>query len=160
MMLAKRFLGQRWKTNFIWQLSPTVCTRAEDSVRLVLTKNSARSISCPSWQVHGISFEQFVRPWQTVAPDIGPLPLLNEMESSSGVTSSLVRLQRHVWWANTSRKRTSTARRKPPCPAWSGISLWACHEWRYCIAPKDHRNPPALPRRQRADSVGREMKHA
>ena len=31
---------------------------AEDSVRLPMTKNPARSFSCPWCQVHGISFER------------------------------------------------------------------------------------------------------
>ena len=36
---------------------------AEGSVRLLLTKNLACSISCPNCQVRGISFERFPRPF-------------------------------------------------------------------------------------------------
>ena len=43
----------------------------EDSVRLLLTKNPARSFSCPWCQVHDISFERFPRPWQTVGDIVG-----------------------------------------------------------------------------------------
>ena len=48
---------------------------AEDSFRFLLTKNPARSFSCPWWQVHGISFERFPWPWQTVGPVSGPFIL-------------------------------------------------------------------------------------
>ena len=41
------------------QMTPLAHCGAEDSVRLLLTKNTARFISCLWWQVHGISFERF-----------------------------------------------------------------------------------------------------
>ena len=35
-----------------------------DSVRILLSKNPARSFNCPWCQVYGTSFERFPRPWQ------------------------------------------------------------------------------------------------
>ena len=65
---------------------------------LLLTKNPACSCNCPWRQVHGISFERFPRPWQTVGPVSGPfhvadssLAFFKEVGSSSRVTPSLVR---------------------------------------------------------------------
>ena len=53
------FLGQRGKSSE-WRVPPTACcTWAEDSVRLLLSKNSAGSFNSLWCQVHGISF---VRP--------------------------------------------------------------------------------------------------
>ena len=47
-------------------------SRAENSVRLLLTSNPARSFSYPRCQVNGISFERFRRLCQTVGPISGP----------------------------------------------------------------------------------------
>ena len=47
-------------------------TWAEDSVRLLLSKNRARSFNCPWCQVHGISFEWFPRPWQNTRSKCRP----------------------------------------------------------------------------------------
>ena len=62
----------------------------EGSVKVLLTKNSASSFSCPSCQSRGPSFKRFPRPWQTVGPVSGPF---------NGPESSL----RHAW--NTTRRR-------------------------------------------------------
>ena len=80
-------------------------------------------------------FERFPQPWQTVDPVPGPSHCpdsnLKWVGSSSGVTSFLIHLHSHVWWANASQKWTSNfrAQRKPSWPYWSGISLWACQTW-------------------------------
>ena len=114
-----------------------------NSVRLLLTKNPACSFNCPWGQVHGISFQRFPWLWQTVGPISGPSrdadSSLAFWGPSSGVTPSPVRLHSQVWWTDASRKQTSTVRprRKPPCPAWSGISPWTCrYELLYRIAPR------------------------
>ena len=116
---------------------------AEDSVRLLLTKNPARSFCCPWCQVHGISFERFQRPWQTVGLVSGPshfayssLAFFKVVGSSSGVTPSLVRLHSHVWWPDASRKRTSTSREQRKPRILLGLE--------------------SLPRRQCGETVGRD----
>ena len=94
-------------------------------------------------------------------PDIGPLPCLaffKEVGSSPGVAPLLVRLHRHVWWADASRKRTSTVyvRLKAPCRAWSGISPLTYQALVFLPhSSKDHWQTQALPRRRRGDTVGR-----
>ena len=55
------FLGPAGKI-FKWRLTHTVSTEW-DSVRLLLTKNPARSFTFPWCQVHGISFERCPRPY-------------------------------------------------------------------------------------------------
>ena len=47
------------------QITPPAPGGLEGSVRLLLTKNLARSFSCLSWHVRGISFERPPRSWQT-----------------------------------------------------------------------------------------------
>ena len=54
------------------EMTPPTHGGAEDNVKLLLTKNPARSFSYPWCQVHGISFERFPWPWQTVGPVSGP----------------------------------------------------------------------------------------
>ena len=56
------------------RITPPAHSGAEDSVRLLLTKNAraACSFSCPWYQVHRPSFERFPRPWQTVGLTSGP----------------------------------------------------------------------------------------
>ena len=65
------FLSQQGKSS-VWRIPPTVETWAEDSVRLLLTKNPACSCNYPWCQVQGISFEWFPRLWQTFVPISGP----------------------------------------------------------------------------------------
>ena len=120
-------------------MTPLSHDGAEDSVRLLPTKNPARSISCPWCQVHGISLERFQRPWQTVDPIWVPPIVLAQWEGPD--TPSLVHLHKHVWWARVaSRKRTSTlrARFKPPCSSsWSGSHIGpVAMSGSTCITPK------------------------
>ena len=51
-------------------LNPPAHGGAEGSVRLLLTRNSACSFSCPRCQVrgHGVSFQRFPQPWQYDTP--------------------------------------------------------------------------------------------
>ena len=114
------FRRQRWKSSCDHQYDdtrPRWKTWAGDSVRLLLTKNPAWSYNCPWYQVHGTWFKRFPRPWQTFGPILGPswcadssLAFFKEVGSSFGVIPSLVCLQGPVWWADTSRKGTSTVR--------------------------------------------------
>ena len=53
------------------EVTPPAHSVSEGSVRLPLTKNITRSLSCPWCQVHGFSFERYPRTWQTGIP---PLP--------------------------------------------------------------------------------------
>ena len=108
--------------SFFWigrenrQMSPTVKRKTESWLLLTIKV-----------QVHGISFERCSRPWQTVDPIPGPSSVLTpswplrwflEVSPASRITPLLVRLHKHVWWADASRKRTSTvkARVNPRAP--------------------------------------------
>ena len=125
----------------LWRISPTKTVSDFYWLKIPFC-----SCNCPWYHVCGISFERFSRPWQKVGPLSGPsgvadssLAFFKEVGSSSGVTPSLVRLHMHVWWADASRKQTSTpVRRKPPCLAWSGVSppVPARLEWLSRIAPR------------------------
>ena len=53
-------------------MTPAAHSGVEDSVRLLLTKNPARSFICPRCEVNGILFERCPRFWQTAAPIWGP----------------------------------------------------------------------------------------
>ena len=114
------------------------CAKRErkDSVKLLLTKYSAHSFNCPRSKVSRLNGTrgpggQLARYRPPVADY--SLAFFKEVGPSSGVTPSLLRLHKQVWWADASRKRTSSvrARRKPPCPAWSER-----HEWLHRIAPR------------------------
>ena len=77
------------------------------------------------------------------------LGFFKEVGSASGVTTLLVCLNIHVWWADASQKRTL-------CPSWSRIPPWTCQAW--VALPhntKDYWNTQDLQRRQRGDTVGR-----
>ena len=127
-----------------WHLPPTVHTWAENSVRLLLTKNPACSCSYPWCQVHGISFERFPRSdsWPDIALPILLTPawpfVLNGGSSSEGMPS-LVRC------TDTSDEQTRPGSEPRPL----GYGANPCvplaleshfepitHEWLYRIAPK------------------------
>ena len=115
---------------------------AEDSVRLLLTTNPARSFSCPRCQVYGISFKWFPRHWQTVGPVSGhshcaSLAFFKEAGLSSGVT-------RFACTVTSDEQTRSGSKHRPPAHGVSpcvpfGLEshfgpVW--HEWLYGIAPK------------------------
>ena len=127
-------------------MMPPAHCGAEDSVRFLLTKNPARSFSCPWCQVHRILFERFPRPWQTVGREEGSshyadsnLAFFKVVGYSSGVPPPLVHLHSHFWWADASQKWTSTTHgvnpRVPPLGLESHCGP-VRYEWLYHIGPK------------------------
>ena len=76
-------------------------------------RGPAGKIICMTNPTHGV-LNVSGRQCQTSTDYLDPsrvansgLVFLKELGSSSGVTPSLVRLHRHVWWADASRKRLS-----------------------------------------------------
>ena len=136
------FLGQLRKLS-AWRLPPTVenlsggkCQTSTDWIPRML-------LQLPLVPGPRVSLEWIPRPWQTVGPISGPSPVdsslafCKEIGSSWGVTPSLVRWHRHVWWTDASRKRTSRvrARRKPSVSLGLVSHLGPVrHEWLYRIA--------------------------
>ena len=91
-------------------MTPPAHSGAEDSLRLLLTKNPARSFSC---------LAQFPRLWQTVGPVSGPAHF---------VDSSLAFFKECTVTSDKQRRSGSEPRpparrrRKHPYPSWSGIT--------------------------------------
>ena len=98
----------RWKT---W---------AEGSVRLLLTKNPACSCNCP-WWVHGISFELFPRPWQTVGPISGPSRIADSSLTFLKEVGPLPELRRQ-WFACTGMSDEQTCPGSEPPMSARGVN--------------------------------------
>ena len=136
-----------WASLEYHRMTPPTHSGAEDSVRLLLTRNLAHSFSCPWCQIHGISFERFPRPWQTVGPVSSPSYCADSSLDFFKEVRPLPELSR-LWFACTVTSLAQTRpRSKPPPPIAHGISprVPLCleslfgpvqHEWLYRITPK------------------------
>ena len=105
-------------------------TTVSDFYRL---KNPARSFNCPWCQIHGILFWTVPAALADSWPDIGRLSCC---------------------WFQLSLFLKGVG-------GWSGISPWTCQAWvTLSHSSNDHRDTQTLPRRQRADTVGRDHEKA
>ena len=136
-------------------MTPPAHDGAEDSVRLLLTKNPGPLLQLPL--VPGRQF--LVAPGRQLARCRPPTVLTSAWlffkmaGSSSGVTPSVVHLHCHVWWAKwTSTARTHGVNHRVPLGPVSHFGP-VRHEWLYPHNLKYHWNAQALPRRQRGDTV-------
>ena len=117
-------------------MPPTVETWAEDSIRLLLTKNPACSCNCLWCQDHGISFERLPRPWQTVGSRAPPMLLTTAQPFLKG--QGPLPWLRCRWSAYTDTSDEQTRPGSEPLTSARGVIHLGPvrHEWLYRIAPR------------------------